>query len=231
MKWWPSKKDKKIKIFYVGMQRCGTKSFGEFYKKNGFPVCSWAQLAKNKWGHKIYDGKYLEVINSSEFNSYQVFEDGPFYRIDFVKFLYQCFPDSIFIYFHRPAEDWFKSMITHSNGKTLGINKKGLEVHCNLYDRLQDYLFIKNKMKAYPDKINLFDNFEHYTNQYKKHQDRIRLFFNDKPASRFFEASLYDKDKFKNLEEHFGLGLTKTDEVHIHKSQSNPKEIIENYFD
>ncbi len=220
-------KTEKDYIFYVGMQRCGTKSFGEFFNKNHYAVCSWEQIASNNWLDIAHDGNYLEIINSKEFNSYQVFEDGPFYRIEFIKFLYHYLPKSKFVYYYRPPSDWFKSMISHSEGQTLGENKKALEIHCHLYDRLQDYLFLKNEVQADINKMMLFDNYKHYTDQYIKHQNQIRLFFSNKPKDRYFEASLYDSNKFKTMNDHFNLSLKFTDEVHTHKSNIAPKAVIE----
>ena len=57
----------------------------------------------------------------------EVFEDGPFQDPQFAKFLSQHIDGSKFIYFQRPADDWYKSMVTH-RGLTLG-DRRGIVMH------------------------------------------------------------------------------------------------------
>jgi hypothetical protein len=211
-----------MKIFYIGMQRCGTKSFGEFFKKNGYKVCSWQQSAKYHWPSLGYEGRYLDIIQSNEFQSFEVFEDGPFYSPEFVKFIYNYVEDSYFVYFHRPPEDWYKSMISHSHGMTLG----NVTRHCYFYNRLHELHFIQDEIGTSVKKLPLVGMKNHYVEQYEIHRHKIRSFFSGTSDNRFFSAPLYSQEKWKQLANAFDLNLAHMEDLHAHKSKKTAKEVI-----
>jgi hypothetical protein len=203
-----------LKIFYVSLQRSGTKSFGEFFRRNGYAVASWPETRRFGWTvEALIEGKLRWLVESESFNAYSVFEDGPWFDIAVTKYLYWHYPNSRFVYFGRPVEDWFKSMLAHSRGRIIGNPKR----HCVIYNRLAEYYAAVEAGDSQP-KLSMVGQFEHYRVQFENHALRIQAFFEDKPKHRFFRGDLYDKDKWKKLNEQMGLGLANLADVHIHKS-------------
>ena len=119
------------RIFCISMQRSGTTSVGDFFSSFGYPVARNSIAWKNKWSKHWYNGDYDSIFSSKEFNSYQVFEDDPWWLPEFYKVLYHKFPNAKFILLTRDSESWFNSMLSHSKGKTLGNTK----LHCKIYRR------------------------------------------------------------------------------------------------
>ena len=96
-------------------------------------VFSWKQIKAAEVSERWFQGKWNQIIDSGIFDEYDVFEDGPFSDPNFAAFLSNNIPDSRFVYFERPVEDWYKSMVTHSAGLTPG----NLIRHAHVYDRLE----------------------------------------------------------------------------------------------
>src|SRR5690242_17866672 len=91
----------KTQIFYTSLQRCGTKSFGAFFSRNGYKVASWREADKFGWNETaLSQGQLAELVNSEPFHEYQAFEDGPWFDIAVIRFIYWHNPLSRFVYFH-----------------------------------------------------------------------------------------------------------------------------------
>ncbi len=200
------------KIFYISLQRSGTKSFSEFFRRNNYRVASWRTSNKNNWSKRSLAGQYLAILDSADFRRNQVFEDGPWHHVELVRFLYWYLPKSRFVYFDRPFEDWLASMKKHSKGRTPGNPK----YHCIVYDRLEDYYAQKDD--GIEPNLRIEGGEEFYERAFKNHALQVRAFFEDKPRNRFFRADLYDAAKFEKLNEAWGLKLDFVSDVHIHKS-------------
>lgn len=212
------------KIFYISPQRCGTKSFGEFFRRNNYPVASWKTSMRNQWSHKALEGQFDAILESEDFVDHAVFEDGPWFAVDLVKFVYHRIPESRFVYFHRPVEEWFRSMLSHSNGRVPGVTKR----HCQLYNRLDHYYAaLKQGPVAEMNGLSLEGLFGHYQAQFEQHWLQFKAFFEDKPESRFFTAALSDPDKYARMNAAWDLGLKETADVHIHKSPAQEGETEE----
>lgn len=203
-----------LKIFYVSLQRCGTKSFGEFFRRNGFKVASWPEAAKNNWIEKtLAQGQLRSIMESAAFNDYSAFEDGPWFDISVMRYLYWYCPNSRFVYFRRPVEDWFKSMLAHSKGSILGNPRR----HCLIYNRMAEYFAAVEAGDPKP-RLSMIGHFEHYRREFENQALQVRAFFEDKPKDRFFSGDLYDKDKWAKLNEQMGLQLADLADVHINKT-------------
>ena len=211
-----------MKFFYVGMQRCGTKSFGDFFKREGFRVFSWPEITRYNLSNDWFDGHWLKILQSEVIKGYDVFEDGPFQDPQFAKFLSQHIDGSKFIYFQRPADDWYKSMVTHSRGLTLG----DLTRHCYAFDRLEELNFMRQNGLGNLKKLNMLGMKSHYVRIYKRHQDQIFEKFSHQPSDNFFFCDLYDPEKFRKMCEHFSLRFNKVQEQHSHKSQQNFSDVV-----
>lgn len=217
----------KYKIFYIGFQRVGTKSFGMFMELNGFQVASWGESCHNKWNEMFYDGNINKILRSKPFENYEVFEDSPWYQPALVKYIYHEIPNSKFILLTRPAEDWFKSMTTHSAGLNLGDIKN----HCENYDRLDDYYWILNNLNEKNEfKISLYDKPYHYMNVYRKKTLDIKLFFEEKKDKnqRVFLGNLYEKNIYEKIAEFLNIDNPIFLKKKKHKSKINPKKVILN---
>ncbi|WP_108883337.1 sulfotransferase [Anderseniella sp. Alg231-50] len=115
------------KIFLIGYNKCGTKTFHDFFRKNGLRSLHFrkkygpfkgAHLARSmeensKSGKNILDGV----------SRYQVYSDMVYVDNDtaieankFFRELDSHYPGSHFIFNDRPVEDWIRSRINHVGG-------------------------------------------------------------------------------------------------------------------
>lgn len=200
------------KIFYVSLQRCGTKSFSQFFRSNGFKTASWDISAENNWPLASLEGQYHQITNSRAFRRNQVFDDGPWHHLPLVKYLYWAVPRSRFVFFSRPFEDWLKSMKSHSGGQVLGNPKR----HCMVYNRLPEYYEALDKGLDPTMQIDTAE--EIYARAFENHTLQVRAFFEDKPSERFFQAELYDPDKFQKLGAAWSVNFSDPSDVHVHRS-------------
>ena len=214
-----------MKIFYVSLQRSGTKSFGNFFKKNGYQVLSWPQSYSLNLNQLILDGQWLHFLKSGLIEKFDVFEDSPFWVPELVSFIYQYVPDSRFVYFSRPSADWYRSMVTHSDGLTLG----SVDWHCYWYDRLDDLEMLRDNGRLSPKKLPMLGMQRHYERIFLEHERKVKARFARFDASRFFVGHLYDKDKYKQMAEHFSLKLDDTADEHIHKSKRTVSDVLDKH--
>ncbi|SFN72188.1 hypothetical protein SAMN04487989_1033 [Bizionia echini] len=216
-------KPKKIKIFCISFQRTGTTSVGQFFKDFGYQVAGYDIKRSNDWSVKRFLGDYESIFKSKEFKSHQVFEDNPWWEEDFYKVLYHKFPDSKFILFKRDADTWFDSMVSHSNGKTLGNTFR----HAKIYNREDEFY------KAFPNKdiyknINKKDNLlqiseihrAHYTSIYNLRNKEIIDFFNAFSPSSLFVCQLEDAEKWRKLGKFIHVDVPRDYDVHVNKSNN-----------
>lgn len=213
---------KQFKIFCISFQRTGTTSVGQFFKKHGYSVATWEVSRKNKWTPLWFDGDYESIFQSDDFKKSQVFEDDPWWCLDFYKVLYHRFPKAKFILFTRDSDKWFDSMVSHSDGKTLGNTFR----HAKIYRREKEYYekFGTNLSNYDFNKIdNLLDLNEshrsHYKNIYEFRNNEIKEFFKIHDYSRFFFCELEDKNKWQKLGDFFRIEVMKDFEVHVNASK------------
>jgi len=211
----------KQKIFCVSMQRSGTTSVGVFFKKNGFKVADYHISKNNLWTQNWYKGDYEAVFKSKAFRRHVVFEDDPWWCPDFYKVLFHRFPKSRFILMFRDSNDWFKSMVNHSDGKTLGNTK----IHAKIYNREIEYLdYIKenkinDSIQTVDNLLNLSNFKQHYINIYENHNRTVVNFFKNNAPERLFISRLEDSDKWEKLGAFFKIKLPPNFDVHENKSQ------------
>jgi hypothetical protein len=154
---------------------------------------------------------------------------GDFYRV-----LFHRFPGSKFVLLTRPPDDWFKSMLSHSDGNVTGLNKG----HCRVFRREKDFYDLidlqmieclkdppLSELKAFKErKMHLWDKPHHYKCIYEIHNRGILEFFRENDPSRLFTTALYDPMKWVNLGKFLGLefhGITsvmKTEVANFHES-------------
>lgn len=211
------------RIFCISMQRSGTTSVGKFFSHFGYSVASSGTSRDNGWSKAFYDGDFEKIFRSKNFKSIQVFQDDPWWCSEFYKVLYYRFPNSKFILFTRDSGDWFKSMVSHSNGKTLGNTKR----HCKIYRREKEfYNRVDNdpEFKYSDDKVdNLLElqgHEEHYRDIYDIRNREILDFFEERDPDRIIVCNLKDADKWHKLGKFFNINVPADFTMHVGKSKN-----------
>ncbi|MCG8308799.1 MAG: hypothetical protein MI975_15500, partial [Cytophagales bacterium] len=191
----------KEKIFCISFQRTGTTSTGQFFKDHGFKVANWNISRKYGWTESWFKGDYETIFNSKDFKKNIVFEDDPWWLLDFYKVLFHRFPKSKFVLLEREPDKWFDSMVSHSNGKSLGNTHR----HAIVYNREEEFylnnLGIEN---AYTQEIdNLLplneEHRQHYKQIYINRNTEIKLFFKLHDQNRIFLGKLEDPEIWQKM--------------------------------
>ncbi|MCP4521848.1 MAG: hypothetical protein GY827_09205 [Cytophagales bacterium] len=207
----------KPKIFCISFQRTGTTSVGQFFVNHGYNVSTYPTSEKNKWTQKWFEGDYESILKSKEFKKNTVFEDDPWWCLDFYRFLFHKFPSAKFILVTRDPDKWFDSMVSHSNGKILG----NTYIHSFVYDRLDEYKKNINTFKT--DGIdNLLDLNEehrsHYVRIYNNRNQEILDFFERNDPSRLVHTTLENPNKWQKIANFFNITINNQQDIHENKS-------------
>lgn len=125
-----------------------------------------------------------------------------------------------FILLTRDSDAWFKSMINHSSGYTLGFT----DIHAKIYRREDDLLWLQKNIKdfneATPQAMTLFDKASQYKSVYERHTNSVKNFFDEFAPNALFLAQLNSPNVWSELAE--WLALPKLDEIklaaHTHKN-------------
>ena len=126
--------DKKIRIFQIGFNKCGTRSLYHFFKNNGVKSVHYdagniaKSIFKNYKNKKpLISNKYKDTIFFSDME-YVIDQDNPLYVAQvFFKQLAVEYPHSYFILNTRPKKKWLTSRILHGEGSYLKdiVDKSG----------------------------------------------------------------------------------------------------------
>lgn len=209
------------KIFCLSMQRSGTSSVGDFLEQWGLKRMGHQLSRANDWSRHWYNGNYEAIFSSELFREHEVYEDDPFWFPDFFKCVYHRVPDSRFILLYRDSDSWFKSMVRHSYGFTLGQT----EIHAKIYRREEELQWLARNIPDFkarmPKLMVLYDKAAHYKAAYERHIAEIEAFFVGPRASSVYMAKLGDPDAWPGMKEWLGLpdkeGVKM--EVHTHKAK------------
>lgn len=209
------------KIFCLSMQRTGTTSVGLFFKKFGFKVATYETSVKNNWTSAWYKGDFESIFNSRDFINNQVFEDDPWWCPDFYKVLFHRIPKARFILFTRGSDAWFKSMLSHSGGKTLGNTR----IHCKIYRREDEY-YNMNKDSSFNSSLEKIDNLlsldgkeAHYKKIYELYNNEVVEYFTQYSPSSLFNCDLEDEFKWQKLGKFFNIKVPNSFEIHANRSE------------
>lgn len=209
----------KQKIFIISFQRTGTTSTGCFFKDHGYNVATWETSRDNEWTLDWFIGNYDRIFNSNSFQENQVFEDDPWWCLDFYRFLFHKFPKSKFILLERDPNKWFDSMKLHSKGKTLG----NTHIHSKLYRREDDYNMLGNFNNNFTYRLdNLLEitdmDRENYIKIYQLRNSEIKEFFAHHAPDRLFCCALEDRDKWVKMGKFVGMRIDQDYESYVNKS-------------
>ncbi len=208
------------KIFCISFQRTGTTSTGRFFKEHGFNVASYRTSINNNWTYEWVRGNYERIFSSLPFKSNQVFDDDPWWCQDFYKVLFYRFPNSKFILLERDADKWFDSMVSHSQGKSLG----NTYIHSKIYRREDDFYNLKNTSTPFynfkmDNSLPLNESYrEHYKHIYKLRIREIKEFFKHFGEDRLFYTSLENPNKWLEMGTFFEIEVSKQYDVHANKT-------------
>ena len=212
------------KFFCISYQRTGTTSVGKFFRDHAHSVATYQVNRRNGWTESWFRGDYEAIFDSEDFATHSVFEDDPWWCMDFYKVLFQRFPTSKFILFTRDADRWFDSMVRHSAGRTLG----NTYVHSRLYRREADFAALPEDQKAtsmYTPKLDSLLPLDethraHYVDVYNARNDDIGAFFERFGPDRLFRGTLEDEDKWLKLGQFAGIDVNADYDSHEHKAKS-----------
>jgi len=110
------------KIFLVGFNKCGTRSFTHFFRRNGLRTCHWkAQGQTQTIAERIISNISITKDPLDGINDYTVYTDlTSLNRKCFIDipailpFLTESYPDAYYIFQHRSIERWIESRLNHS---------------------------------------------------------------------------------------------------------------------
>ena len=80
-------KGDKTRIFCIALQKTGTTSVGDFFTYFGYPTARYKHSRDNAWTRSWFDGNYEAIFDTEDFKQRQVFEDDPWWCLDFYKYL------------------------------------------------------------------------------------------------------------------------------------------------
>jgi hypothetical protein len=211
----------KGKVFCLSMQRSGTSSVGDFLEQWGLKRIGHQLSRENGWSRHWFNGNFEGIFSSKTFEEHEVYEDDPFWFPDFYKFIYHRVPDSRFILLYRDSDSWFKSMVRHSNGYTLGQT----DIHAKIYRREDDLRWLEGNIAEFaggaPRAMVLYDKAAEYKAIYERHIAEVHAFFAGPRAASLYTAKLGAPDVWPGIKQWLGLpekeGVLM--DVHTHKAK------------
>jgi hypothetical protein len=209
-------------IINLSVQRTGTKSFTQFFRRAGFKTLSWVEQNNALWDIDAINGNYEKIISSSLFQEHQIFSDTPFWDLELAKYIIQTQQDVLFVYLHRNKNEWFKSMATHSKGMTFD----DIKVHNFYYGREQDLEFLTS-IGLDVKSLYMLDKYTHYTNWYERNHQRVLDFFSTLSDDRYFYGSLGDENIWQRMSLKFGLNRPKNLDTSHHTHQTSKQNVID----
>jgi hypothetical protein len=212
----------KGKVFCLSMQRSGTSSVGDFLEQWGLKRMGHQLSRQHQWSRHWFNGDYGSIFDSDTFREHEVYEDDPFWFPDFYKYVYHRVPDSRFVLLYRDSDSWFKSMVRHSQGYTLGFT----DIHSKVYRREDELRWLEKNIPdfkgATPKAMVLYDKAAHYKAVYERHIAEIEAFFKGPREGALFMTRLADEDTWPRMKEWLGLpdkqGVQMT--MHTHKAKT-----------
>lgn len=213
------------KIFCIAIQRSGTTSVGTFLNDHGIRTAGFSDSRFYNWDYNWKIGNFERIFKCRGFKSFQGFQDSPWWNSDFYKVLFHRFPNSKFIILKRNPDEWFKSMIRHSNG----MNPGNTYTHCKIYGRMSDFFELnKNREIDFSIEGHTTDNLlelnsrkESYINYYKNYYTEIECFFSQMDNSRKITIDLEDEGKWEKLGHYLGIKVEDGYEAHSNRSIIN----------
>lgn len=204
------------KVFCLSMQRSGTTSFGDFCEDHlGMVRRGFYHSITNGWTRSWVARDYDKIFASVDFRTAEVFEDDPWWCPEFYKVLAPRFPQARFVLMTRDEAAWFRSMLAHSGGRTLGQT----DLHAAIYGRQDEFAGLLKSGQPFRDVnwqgLSLEGQEARYTAHYRRHADECRRYFAAQAPERFLDLRLEDPDKFRKLAIFLGYPDRDYPDVHV----------------
>lgn len=202
-----------MRVFMLGFNKCGTTSFHDFFKANGYSSIHWRantlamrikeNIDRGKW--PILEGldhwtAYSDMIcipgspwNNSNSDAYPLIEGCRYY-----KEMHRSYPDSYFVLNTRPIESWIRSRLNHDAGQFANAYLNALKP-LGIIDR--------EGMICY------------WKNEWKLHHREVEDYFGDIRSERFMTFDIIKSDPNK-LVEFLGRDLEIRDRTFPHSHRS-----------
>jgi tetratricopeptide (TPR) repeat protein len=167
------------KLFGIGLSKTGTTTLAAALTLLGF--------------HTLHGINPLtgEVISDDDLVIFDAFTDTPI-SARFESF-YEQFPNSRFILTIRPFDDWVQSISRHWR-RHLGTSDFGAIKAAMAEPKAFHYgIEFRNINRS------LYFNFSSYREAFDAYEQRVRRFFQDKPADRFLELNIIGGDGWSKL--------------------------------
>ena len=194
-------RNRRNKVFCVGMQRSGTTSLGDFCEKSLGMVRRPNALSRQLgWSRHWLEGRMDLVYAHPMFISGEMFDDGPWWFPGVYRDLAETFPRARFVMFNRDSAAWFRSLMAHSRGRSPGFTA----VHARIYEREDD---LTPEVKRQPRHVRGFalaGHEAHYRAIYERHIAAVQAYFAENGPHRLFYCDLNDPDKFRKLAVYLG---------------------------
>lgn len=185
-------------IVFAAPQRSGTKAFGSALGEGGLKVLSWKQNAQVGLSKLWYERRIEDVVEVC--SGFDVIEDHPGYDREFVRLIGSAFPNSKFVALYRDPDDWFESLVAHSDGYAPGK----LAEHALMYGRSADLVGRAEPLpvRQIPERLDLTSARRHYLGWYRDHRASLELLNSSGPVKgRIFvnEWSLLNPSNLANF--------------------------------
>ncbi|MCB1479630.1 MAG: hypothetical protein KDJ62_12315 [Rhodobiaceae bacterium] len=185
------------KVFCVGMQRTGTTSFGDFCETQlGLSRRGYSISHKRGWTRAWYNGHLDDVFRDPYFRTGEVFDDDPWWCPGVASIVLNRFPQAKLVMFRREPEAWFRSLLSHSHGKSPGYT----DIHARIYGREAEFTALLTNGVDIPltNGFDLEGQREFYMEKLEEHQNWIASLASKQP-DRVLVLKLDDPDKFRKI--------------------------------
>ena len=183
----------KGKVFCIGRNKTGTTSIEKTLRDFGYKLGN--QVKAELLIHDYSKGNWKPIINFCK--SADAFQDVPFSWPNTWVVLYEHFPEAKYILTVRDENEWYKS-ITNFHKKKFGNGERiPLEIDLkNARYRYKGFIWDANRAVWKTPVNNLYEE-KTFKENYKRHNDSIRHFFDEK--NNFLEIDLANDKSYKQL--------------------------------
>ena len=198
-------------------------------KSAGLRVLSWRESQEMGLSNLVFRRQFDQL--PGRLRGFDAFEDGIFWDFDFIRWATFALPASRFVYLGRPPEEWFESLVVHSDGKNPG---RTIE-HALRYDRFLDISGLVRRRKHWSDKswndLDVASYAHHYTSWHRIHRAKICLWFEALgQADRLFMDD-WDSYSVAALADFIGVPSLAAPPNRTHQSQDKHESLTRLYAD
>jgi len=205
---------KKDKVFCIGQNKTGTTSVKEVLKRLGYRIGDQAkaELLIHDWAKRDFK-KIVKFCRTAD-----AFQDIPFSNDFTYEILDYAFPDSKFILTVRNSKDeWFESL-KRFHTKLIGKGRLPTADDLKAYSyRYKGWMWENMQLKYGIDETSLYD-YEIYTDQYEKHNQRVTEYFKYRQDD-LLVVNLAEEDAIERLYAFLGVSYDGSEMPHLNQSK------------